>query len=131
MEAAETGTGPPALALLGHCGLLPHPPPDAVILDNASGAGVVAARLFGNASASSIKGLQIVCGELSGNMVDMCAKRIERNGWSGAEAKFVDAQVTNVSNHVEDAVIDGYPGQSIRRQSLFACSDEFWSPAHV
>ena len=88
---AETATGPPAQALLSRCGLRPDPPNNAIILDNACGAGVVTARLL-EAVGLSIKGLSVVCGDLDQTMVDMVAQRIKENSWP-ATAEKLDAQV--------------------------------------
>ena len=87
---AETATAPPAQALLSSCGLRPDPPADAVILDNACGAGVVTAHLLGGLSSTR---LSVVCGDLDQTMVNLVAKRIKENSWP-ATAEKLDAQVT-------------------------------------
>ncbi len=91
MDASETATGVPARAMLEQCGLLPSPPPDAVILDNACGAGIVTARLFESAG-SDRHDLNVVCGDLDQTMVELSEQRIKANNWKNAQAKRLDAQ---------------------------------------
>lgn len=91
MEAAETATAVPARAMLEQCGLLPSPPAGAVILDNACGAGVVAACLFKALDLNTKKSaLTVVCGDIDLTMVDMARQRIKANGWN-ATAERIDA----------------------------------------
>lgn len=90
MDAAETATGVPARAMLEQCGLLPVPPANAVILDNACGAGIVTARLFESVG-SSRHDLAVVCGDLDEVMVAMSEQRSRANGWN-TRVKRLDAQ---------------------------------------
>lgn len=86
----ETATGPPAIAMLTQAGLLPAPPPNAVILDNACGAGGVGARFFERANIGE-EG-KFLCGDLQENMVKSTEERIAKYGWK-AEARVLDAHV--------------------------------------
>ena len=90
MDASETGTAPPARAMLEQCGLLPSPPAGAIVLDNACGAGILTACLF-EASKSDRNDLTVVCGDLDQTMVDLADQRIKTNGWN-AQAERVDSQ---------------------------------------
>ncbi|KAJ7812611.1 S-adenosyl-L-methionine-dependent methyltransferase [Mycena olivaceomarginata] len=56
----EEITGVPAKAMLVQSGLLPTPPKDAVVLDNASGGGVVTSHLFG--AIGKATDVRVVCG---------------------------------------------------------------------
>ncbi|KAJ7485087.1 S-adenosyl-L-methionine-dependent methyltransferase [Mycena galericulata] len=85
----EEITGVPAKAMLVLSGLLPTPPKNAVVLDNACGGGIVTALLFDAIGKSS--DVHVVCGDLEEYMVQSAGKRIELNGWN-AEATVVDAQ---------------------------------------
>ena len=93
----EQGTTPPAVAMLTQAGVLPNPPNDALILDNACGAGCVTNALFKELGKDQIEsaGIKIVCGDLQPNMVETVSERIKANGWGSVvvEAKVVDAQV--------------------------------------
>lgn len=89
-KAAETGTGPPAHALLIQCGLLPQPPSGSTILDNACGAGIVTARLVSDLT-SPPEDLEVICGDLDQTMVDLTASRIRENGWSNVRAETFNA----------------------------------------
>ncbi|KAJ6622962.1 S-adenosyl-L-methionine-dependent methyltransferase [Mycena sp. CBHHK59/15] len=86
----ESITGIPAQAMLVNSGLLPTPPSDAIVLDNACGAGVVTS-LFYKAVGNTANSVKVVCGDLEEQMVKSVAERIKANGWN-AEAKVVDAQ---------------------------------------
>lgn len=95
---AETATGPPAQALLTHCGLLPTQSAGSLVLDIACGAGTVTARLMENVGSSN-KDINVVCGDLEQTMVDLAAQRIKERGWQ-AKAERLDAQVRELS-HVQ------------------------------
>ncbi|KAF7364275.1 Methyltransf-25 domain-containing protein [Mycena sanguinolenta] len=93
-SAADTAkmeeiTGVPAKAMLVQSGLLPTPPPNAKVLDNACGGGLLASLLF-NAVGKSTDAT-VVCGDLEEYMVNSAAERIKMNGWN-AEATVADAQ---------------------------------------
>jgi ubiquinone/menaquinone biosynthesis C-methylase UbiE len=90
IDASETATGIPARDMLEQCGLLPVPPANAVILDNACGAAIVTARLF-ESIGSDRRDLTVVCGDLDQTMVELSEQRIKANGWN-AQVKRIDAQ---------------------------------------
>ncbi|KAJ6535126.1 S-adenosyl-L-methionine-dependent methyltransferase [Mycena capillaripes] len=85
----EEITGVPAKAMLVQCGLLPTPPKNAMVLDNACGGGVVTSLLFNTIGKTS--DVHVVCGDLENYMVESAAERIKQNGWD-AEAVVADAQ---------------------------------------
>ncbi|KAK7038335.1 Methyltransf-25 domain-containing protein [Favolaschia claudopus] len=85
----EEITGIPAKAMLVQSGLLPTPPKDAKILDNACGGGVVASLFFNGVGKST--DAHLVCGDFEEYMVKSSAERIKSNGWN-AEATTADAQ---------------------------------------
>ncbi|KAJ7486624.1 S-adenosyl-L-methionine-dependent methyltransferase [Mycena latifolia] len=85
----EEITGIPAKAMLVQSGLLPTPPKNAVMLDNACGGAVVTSLLFDAIGKTS--DMRVVCGDIDVNMVQSAAVRIKVNGWNG-EATVVDAQ---------------------------------------
>ncbi|KAJ7277944.1 S-adenosyl-L-methionine-dependent methyltransferase [Mycena rebaudengoi] len=70
----EKLTAVPAKAMLLQCGLLPTLPADSVILDNACGAGVVAAVLF-NAVGKDAGG-RVVCTDIAEGLVENAAEAI-------------------------------------------------------
>ena len=86
----EEVTSVPAKAMLVQSGLLPNPPSNAVVFDNACGTGIVTSALFNAVGNDS--GVKIVCGDLEKGMVETASKRIEANNWN-AEAKVADARV--------------------------------------
>ncbi|KAJ7031263.1 S-adenosyl-L-methionine-dependent methyltransferase [Mycena alexandri] len=85
----EEITGIAAKAMLVQSGLLPTPPHDAVVLDNACGGAVVTSILFNTIGKTG--DVHVVCGDLEDYMVKSAAKRINSNGWN-AEATTADAQ---------------------------------------
>jgi len=91
----EQATSPPALAMLSQAGVLPNPPADLLLLDNACGAGCVTANLFKELGKEKVEsaGIKIVCTDIQPNMVSAVSERIKINGWETiVEAKVVDAQ---------------------------------------
>ncbi|KAJ7223848.1 S-adenosyl-L-methionine-dependent methyltransferase [Mycena haematopus] len=93
-SAADTAkmeeiTGVSAQAMLVQSGLLPTPPMNAKVLDNACGGGLLASLLF-NAIGNS-DNISVVCGDLEEYMVHSAADRIKANDWN-AEATVADAQ---------------------------------------
>ncbi|KAJ7453110.1 hypothetical protein FB451DRAFT_1281717 [Mycena latifolia] len=85
----EEVTAGPARALLLQSGLLPQPPPTAVVLDNASGPGVLTTVLFNTIGTDS--GVKIVCTDLAEPLIKAAVTRIQVNGWN-AEAKVADSR---------------------------------------
>ncbi|KAF7341148.1 Methyltransf-25 domain-containing protein [Mycena venus] len=85
----EEITGIPAKAMLVQAGLVPTPPKNAFVLDNACGGGVATSILFNTIGKTS--DVRVVCGDLEEYMVKSSAERIKTNGWN-AEATVADAQ---------------------------------------
>ncbi|KAJ7021886.1 S-adenosyl-L-methionine-dependent methyltransferase [Mycena alexandri] len=81
--------GVPAKAMLGQAGLLPTPPDNAVILDNACGAGLLTSILFKAIGNSG--GVRVVCGDIEEHLIKSTVEMIKENGWN-AEATIADAQ---------------------------------------
>ncbi|KAJ7126011.1 S-adenosyl-L-methionine-dependent methyltransferase [Mycena epipterygia] len=69
--------------------MLPTPPKNALVLDNACGRGVVTSILFD--AIGKTNDVRVVCGDLENYMVQSTAERIKANGWN-AEAVVIDAQ---------------------------------------
>jgi ubiquinone/menaquinone biosynthesis C-methylase UbiE len=90
MLEAESTTGVPALAMLKQTGLLPSPPSQAKILDNACGSGVVAKRFFKN-MATSEPDFKLLCGDLDQTMVNMTSDSIKEKGWKNVTVDRIDA----------------------------------------
>ncbi|KAJ7486627.1 S-adenosyl-L-methionine-dependent methyltransferase [Mycena latifolia] len=82
----EEMSGASAKDMLVQSGLLPTPPKNTVMLDNACGGGVVTKLLF-----DATSDVRVVCGDIEEHMVRSVAARIKVNGWN-AEATVVDAQ---------------------------------------
>ncbi|KAJ6496206.1 S-adenosyl-L-methionine-dependent methyltransferase [Mycena sanguinolenta] len=100
-SAADTAkmeeiTGVPAKAMLVQSGLLPTPPPNAKVLDNACGGGLLTSLLFDAIGKST--DTTVVCGDLEEYMVRSSADRIKSNGWN-AEATVADAQALPFSDN--------------------------------
>jgi len=93
-KSVERATGHFARSLLRQAGL-----PQAanktplVILDNACGTGVVSAQLYEMLDEDRQAKMEVICGDYSEQMVRFVRQRIEENGWKGATAQVVDAQV--------------------------------------
>jgi len=85
----EEITGVPAKAMMVQAGLLPTPPENALVLDNACGGGLVASILFN--SIGKTDGARVVCADIASEMVQTATQRIKTNGWN-AEATVADAQ---------------------------------------
>lgn len=90
-------TGPPAYALLQQAGLISPPKDEPLrILDHACGMGIVAALLYevgGIVDRDDASSTEIVCGDISPNMVDAAKQRLEKGGWKGYSVQTLDAQV--------------------------------------
>ncbi|KAL6715547.1 hypothetical protein ACLMJK_006508 [Lecanora helva] len=98
MDVAETATSVPAHALLEQCGLLPSPPADAVMLDNACGAGIVIVRLLENLDASKRDAVSITCGDIDQTMLDLTSQKMAANGWK-VKVERIDAQAVGFEDH--------------------------------
>lgn len=64
--------------------------PDLVIFDNACGTGVVSEVLYERGYGGKMK---LTCGDFAEPMLNYVKQRIIDEGWVGATAKFIDAQV--------------------------------------
>lgn len=93
-KAGETLSAPFALHLIRQAGLdKADGSEELVVLDNACGTGVVTLNIYEALSPAAKAKLEVVCGDFSPGMVKSVQERIEQNGWTGASAKLVDAQV--------------------------------------
>ncbi|TBU42287.1 S-adenosyl-L-methionine-dependent methyltransferase [Dichomitus squalens] len=91
-KGAEHITGPFGLQLLLQCGLdRAEGSEDIVLLDNATGTGIVLEYLYGILPPAAKARLQVVAGDLSPAMISAVQERIEQNGWVHIDAKLVDA----------------------------------------
>ena len=93
-QRAEAATGPFARAVIKQSGLPDYPSSAGplVVFDNACGTGAVTAQLYD--IVGSDKGMRVTCGDTAEGMIRYVEKRIERDGWIGAEAKIIDAVVS-------------------------------------
>src|SRR5207302_984606 len=64
-----------------------------VVFDNACGTAAVTAQLYD--MVGSDKGMQVTCGDSAEEMIQCVEKRIEREGWKGAESKIIEAMVSS------------------------------------
>ena len=93
-KAGEVITGPFGLHLVKQCGFdRADGSEKLVVLDNACGTGIVTLHLYGALSPAAKANIEVVCGDFAPGMVKSVQERIEANGWTGATAKIVDAQV--------------------------------------
>jgi len=92
-KGGERLTGPPAKRLIQQVGLLQAESGPLVVLDSACGTGVVSSQLYEMLDESDKERLQLTCGDFSEGMVQSVQQRIIDNGWKGAKAQVVDAQV--------------------------------------
>ncbi|KAI1788096.1 S-adenosyl-L-methionine-dependent methyltransferase [Ganoderma leucocontextum] len=100
-DRAEAMTGPFGRYLLTQCGLDgANGSEDLVLLDNATGTGIVLAHLYDVLPPATKERLQVVAGDISPAMIESAKARIEKNGWQGATAQVVDATKMDLpSNH--------------------------------
>ena len=96
---AEAMTGPFGRHLLTQCGLdRADGSEDIVLLDNATGTGIVLAHLYDVLPRAAKERLQVVAGDISPAMIESAKARIEKNGWQGITAQVVDATVRPASS---------------------------------
>ncbi|KAJ7641565.1 S-adenosyl-L-methionine-dependent methyltransferase [Roridomyces roridus] len=110
----EEITGIPAKAMIQQAGLLPTPPHDAVVLDNACGGGLVASLLFDAVGKDAVR---VVCSDLEEYMVKSAAERIKKNGWN-AEVKVADAQALPFADNHFTHVLMNFAIQMIPDKEL-------------
>ncbi len=95
---AEDLTGPFGRHLLTQCGMnRANEGEDIVLLDNATGTGIVLAHLYDMLPPAAKERLQVVAGDISPAMIESAKARIEKNGWQSATAQVVDATVRPAS----------------------------------
>ncbi|KAK7038329.1 Methyltransf-25 domain-containing protein [Favolaschia claudopus] len=93
-----------AKSMLVQGGLLPTPPKNVKVLDNACGGGVVASVFF--TSVEKPIDASMFCGDVNESMVASTAERIKKNGWN-AEATIADAQALPFpDNHFTHTLIN-------------------------
>lgn len=104
-RGAEHITGEYAKCLLLQAGLpnwhTSEPKKPLIVLDNACGTGMVSENLWEMLDEPAKEGLRLVCGDISEGMVKHVQKKIEEQGWHGADARVVDAMVRTA--YVENA----------------------------
>ncbi|PIL27793.1 hypothetical protein GSI_10946 [Ganoderma sinense ZZ0214-1] len=89
---AEAMTGPFGRHLLTQCGIdRADGSEDIVLLDNATGTGIVLVHLYDVVPPAAKARLQVVAGDISAAMIEFAKARIEKNGWQGITAQVVDA----------------------------------------
>ncbi|KAL2808218.1 S-adenosyl-L-methionine-dependent methyltransferase [Aspergillus granulosus] len=94
-KLAERLTGPFAEVLVDQTGITSYSSPP-IILDNASGTGIVCSILNTKTSEQVRQGWELTAGDFSEVMVEYAAQRAKEEGWINAEAKVVDAQDTKL-----------------------------------
>lgn len=86
-------TGPPGARMIEQAGLVDNTQEPLVILDNASGAGIVTSLLQDMLDRKATQNAQIMCGDIKPEMVELAQKRIDASRWTSGEAKVVDIMV--------------------------------------
>lgn len=95
---AEHMTGPYGRLLLQQCELdRADGSSDIVLLDNATGTGVVLVHLYDLLSPAAKARLQVVAGDFQPSMVKAVQERAEKNGWTSTRTQIVDAMVRSLS----------------------------------
>ena len=84
-----------ALPLLEQSGILSQEK-ELVVIDNACGTGGLSSALYQNLSAEQQDRLQLICGDSAEGMVEFVKRRINDNGWKGAEARVILVQVKEI-----------------------------------
>lgn len=92
-KAAQQTTEPFATLMIRKAGLDHFDQTPLVVLDNACGTGVISAQLYEMLDESVKDEMQLVCGDNSERMVEYVKQKIQDDGWKGAKAEIVDAQV--------------------------------------
>ncbi|KAL2815694.1 S-adenosyl-L-methionine-dependent methyltransferase [Aspergillus granulosus] len=92
---AEKISGPFTEALVDQTGIASYSNPP-IILDNASGTGIVCSILNTKTSEQVRQGWELTAGDFSEAMVEYAAQRAKEEGWINASAKVVDAQDTKL-----------------------------------
>ncbi len=94
----ERVTAGPGRIMLSQSGLLSDGGNEPLrVLDNACGTGIITSLLYSDQSLVG-RGLEVICGDLSPTMVESVCKRVEKEGWKGASARVIDAQVRHHSS---------------------------------
>ena len=100
-RGAEQITGIYAKCLLLQAGLpneqASEPKKPLIVLDNACGTGMLSENLWEMLDEHAKEELQLVCGDTSEGMVKHVKKKIDEEGWHGADARVVDAMVHTAS----------------------------------
>ena len=110
IRSSEVATSIPALALVKHSALLPSPPPNSILFDNACGAGILTSQLLSQISENDRKNISIICGDLDLTMIDMMNERIKSNSWSNVTAQKLDSHHTALpDNHFTHVLMNFGP----------------------
>ncbi|PIL26382.1 hypothetical protein GSI_12139 [Ganoderma sinense ZZ0214-1] len=89
---AEHMTGPFGRRLLEQCGLdRADGSTDIVLLDNATGTGLVLLHLYDLLPPAAQARLQVVAGDIQPSMLTAVQERVEKNGWTSTRVQAVDA----------------------------------------
>ena len=93
---AEHMTGPLGRFLLEQCGLdRADGSEDIVLLDNATGTGIVLVHLYDLLPPAAQTRLQVVAGDVQPSMLKAVQERAEKNGWTSTRTQTVDAVVSS------------------------------------
>ena len=125
IQASEIVTSVPALALLKQASLVPSPPPNMTLLDNACGSGVLTSQLLSHVSSTDLQSIStIICADLDLTMIDTVNDRIKSQSWpSSVEAQHLDSHDTKLPGDHFAHVLMNFGPQLMRdaKQMLIEC----------
>ena len=105
---AEKITGMFAQPLIDQSGIATSFQKPLVVLDNACGTGVVSNLLNQILHYKTRKRWQLVCSDLTQEILEYTRQRIQGEGWLNAKAKLMDAQDTGLPNEIFTHVFVGF-----------------------
>lgn len=101
---SEKVTGRPALRLIQQSGILKAEPNEIVVLDNATGGGVLLSKLLGSLEMGSTTKIQeLVAGDIDDTMVDCTQKRASKEHWESKAAQVIVQKIDQHSIPFSDA----------------------------
>lgn len=142
LAAMEAITGPPADQLLRLSGLLDavaaQPDAELAVLENAAGAGILAAKL--KAQLPEGANVKVVAGDVERTMVDLATKRFEAAGLVNVRAQVIDGMVrfpplslvcssASPLNRFSPSLCDCSTGHPVRRRVIRQLVHPLWHPA--